>query len=223
MSVFTVLGILGGLIAASLFLSVYLYRHDPEFGKIFAAVQTILSIGGLLVAAYWYFVERKGMPHANVQLTASAARMSKEGMFVMTRMDITNTGTGLLTIKDLDLRVMSVAMSEATEAEVEALAVDAFPAKMASGRALYDSGELSWRTLKQYKASREIQIEPGETDSVFLDFVLPCTDPLLKITGSIRKPGKEDLWYKDRKILNATPICQKALKNAQALIVNVGK
>jgi hypothetical protein len=222
MSVSTVIALLIILIAASLLVSIYLYRRDPEFGKIFSAVQAMISIGGLLVAAYWYFVERKGMPHVNVKLTAQAARMSEGSMFLMTRLDISNSGTGLLTIKNVDVRVMSVAMSPPTEATVQSLGIDEFPAMLPSGRNLYDKGELGWRGVKQYASDRSIEIEPGETDSIFVDFVIPCDNGLLKISGGVRKPGKAELWYKDRKVLSAASICQSDMAKAKESVVSVG-
>jgi hypothetical protein len=208
MSVSTVLGLLFALILVSFLLSALLYRRDPEFGKVISAVQALISIGALIVAAYWYFVERKDKPHVAVRVSAQVAPLGKQAALVLARVDVENSGSGLLTITDREVRLLAARMSDGTLNTILSLPADQFPPTLPSGRELFDNGEIAWKGLRQYHAAREIQIEPTETDSIFVDFVVPCSETLVKLSASVRKPGKEDLWYKDRKLIALAPICQ---------------
>ncbi len=223
MAVSTVRCLLFALIIVSFLLSALLYRRDPEFGKVISAVQALISIGALLVAAYWYFVERKNMPHADVHVSAQVAKLGDQAALVLARADVKNNGTGLLVIKDREIRLLAARMSDATVATVLALDPGDFPPKLAIGRDLFDNGEIAWKGLRQYRNDEEIEIEPGETDSVFTDLIVPCTESLLKLSVSIRKPGKDDLWYKDRKLIALSPICNGENKQTDLQPVKVGE
>lgn len=214
MSAGNILAILGVLVLASFLVSFTLYRLDPEFGKVIAAVQAIISIGGLFIAAYWFFVERKGMPHADIVLSADVARLSERAVLVLVRADVTNKGVGLLTLGKREIRLLAVRMGDGTLNEVLALDTAAFPATLKSGRELFDHGEVAWRGLRQFTSDRPIEIEPGEKDSVFVDFVVPCTERVLKISASIRKPGEGDMWYKDRKLISIEQACASGTEKA---------
>lgn len=206
------------LISASLLISIWLYRRDPEFGKIFSAVQAMISIAGLLVAAYWFFVERKGMPHANVKLSAQAVRMSERSAMVSVRMSVENKGMTLLTLDQVKISLLAVRMKDSTEDFVLAQDTDSFPARNSSGRELYDKGEFSWKALKSYSTKYSIEIEPGETDTIFVDFIVPCTEHVLRIIGDAKKPVKTDWWYKDRMLIVTTSICNAPLDQTEKII-----
>ncbi len=220
MEVSTVLGLLITLIIVSFLLSALLYRRDPEFGKIISAVQALISIGALLVAAYWYFVERKDKPHADIHVSAQIARIGGDAALVLARVDVKNNGSGLLTIANREVRLLAARMNDANLASVLKLEPAQFPPTLPSGRELFDNGEIAWRGLRQFVADKPIHIEPGETDSIFVDFVVSCAEHLVKLTATVRKPGREELWYKDRKLVALDPICrgddaQKALQPVQ--------
>ena len=210
MEVSTVLGLLIGVIALSLILCIFLYKYDPEFGKIISAVQAIISIGALIVAAYWYFVERKDMPHADIHVSAQVEKLNGDAALILARVDIKNNGTGLLTITDREVRLLTARMNAANLDTVLHLEPTQFPPTFPAGRELFDGGEIAWKGLRQYSGRDEVKIEPGETDNIFVDLVVPCSERLVKLTASVKKPGREDLWYKDRKLIPLGPTCDGA-------------
>lgn len=208
MTVFIVL-----LAAALLFTAVLFHfssRSDKfeRYERAALAAQAIVTCVALLSAGWWYFVERKGMPHADVSLRVTAVKLDEARLLVEARLAVRNLGTTLLEVGGADFRYQPLAPDALRLDEIESLERSAFPGFEDGGQ--YQNGVLQWNVTRNY-VDREhtLELEPGERDLRHVDFIANCRHPAARVTASMEKPGDEDgrVW-RDRALVSFVELCR---------------
>lgn len=195
-------------------------------------VQAVLTAFALLLAGLWYFVERKGMSHAEVKITADGAHVSPGLLLVQARIEIKNIGYTVLRPKNWDIRLLSVLPTTTPLEEIAKADWDAWPETVADEPAYHDQ-ELRLPTIRMFKGESAREIEPGEFDVKTVDLLVPCTHKIARLTVAMQKPdprwdrtsimdrlrGKEPakLWWKDRALLSFAELCEKPVGSTAKL------
>ncbi len=209
------------------------YSRDATLDPVVKVVQAVLTAFALLLAGLWYFVERKGMSHAELALSADGVRVTDELALVHLRIEIKNVGFIALKAENWVVRLLSIVP---TDLPLDRIASDAgwdkWPATIKVRRAdggiedrlVYYEQELLWRTERNFEGWDRHEIEPGETDAKTMDFLIPCTGKVMRATVAVQKdaawnwgafkrlPYREpqrEWWWRDRINLNLGALCAK--------------
>jgi hypothetical protein len=200
-----------------------LYKRNATLDPAAKVVQAVLTAFALLLAGLWYFVERKGMSHAEIKVTADGARVSPELALVQLRIETKNVGFIVLRARHWDVRLLSIVPSyKMPLPQIATLPRGAWPEKVAGENAYFDQ-ELRWKVIRRFDGDDLHEVEPGELDVKSMDWLVPCSFRVLRATVAVEKPDKswnwralldrprgikpEPLWWKDRTMLDLGPIC----------------
>ena len=202
------------LLGIGLLIAVFIYigvRKDAHLKPWAEAVQALLTALAIVLAGYWYFVERKGEPHADVTQKVDVMPLEPGIVVVEATIQIKNIGTRLLKIKSEDVRLQKVAPAEQ---EVTALADlrggAPFSAKLTSAMRAgndeaYDEGEIAWPTLQSFDRPLDRQIEAGETDQLVVDFIVRCDARAVRIASYVSKD--DDMSWSAATLVNLREPC----------------
>ncbi|MEA2998856.1 MAG: hypothetical protein QOK17_689 [Sphingomonadales bacterium] len=208
-------------LVATILICAVLFRVWPSTEKVAAIAQSALTAAAILLAGFWYFVERKAMPHAELHLEARGVHLQAGLALVALRIDIKNGGSTVLHAAQWDVRLLSIVPTKLPLSSLAALGRDEWPE---SENAYYDQ-ELRWDVLRAFRGSDDHAVEPGESDIKAMDFIVPCTYPVLRATAALKRPqarGREerlertfnedtsdDWWWKDRALIDLQELCRK--------------
>lgn len=206
----------------------YTQRRYPDFEPHTKLTQTVLTTLALGLAGYWYLVERKGEPHADVTQTAEVVRLTDEIAAIEVQIAIKNLGSRLLRLKEGVIRLQQVSPPGFDAAALQALENEAyfdaaeFPGEDAAEGGVFQNAELKWRRLNRFAGKLENEIEPGETDIVNATFLVRCDVRTARIATQIKRESPriwgEDkgYWWKARTLVDVGKACAGALKKEEA-------
>lgn len=193
------------------------------------SLQALVTVVAVLIAGYWYLIERRGTAHANLEIAAKGVRLSGNLALVEAHVAIRNAGQIVLSPREWDVRLLAVVPGYSTP--IRAAAADAardfqaWPDQL-EGKPAYFRNELQWTSLRRYSGPAEHEVEPGERDVRTFDFVVPCDVKAAKLTVALRKPepnwwqsaeaGRE-WWWKDRLLIGLTGLCDSKAGTVAAL------
>lgn len=212
-----------------------LYRRNDKLNPVLQGVQAVLTAFAILLAGLWYFVERKGMSHAELALKVQGVRMPGDIALVQLRIEIRNVGHTLLRARDWDVRLQSVFPTDLPLAPLATTELNHWPKKVGLAEAYYDQ-EVRWPTISQFWGQDLHEIEPGEMDLKNMDFLVSCkTDTVLRASAALKKldtrwdwdsmkkriGGKKPkaLWWKERALVDLRQLCRSAAGTAMQLKV----
>jgi hypothetical protein len=92
-----ILLILAGLVGLALL--IFGYRDVTKANHWAQLLQGIFTLSAFALAAYWYFVERKGMPHADVEQMVHVVPLEADLVAIEAHVEIKNLGKRLLEIR----------------------------------------------------------------------------------------------------------------------------
>jgi hypothetical protein len=134
-------------------------------------IQAVVTSGGIVVGGVWtyrlFVKKRQKYPRASVRHDISHRKLGGGHVLLNVRATISNAGEVLLSLESAETRVQQILPLGATLLD-----------DIREGKDLVPAGEteVPWPSLFNRKSERkkgEFQIEPGESDSIQYDFVLP--------------------------------------------------
>jgi hypothetical protein len=216
--------ILVAILVALIGLAGAVYRRTAKVEGVVNVVQSFLTAVAILLAGFWYFVERKGTSHADLQLRVEGAHLTDELALLEVHLAVRNSGTTLLKADQWKVQLLSVDPATLPLAAALALPGDSWPERVGDAQ-LYSGGELLWPALRRFNGFEIHDVEPGETDIKTFDFLVACKDEkLLKVMASLRKAdfkwdptavrlGRDtratprEFWWKARALVDGGKVC----------------
>ncbi len=207
-------------LAAILFVAFRMMPDAPsKFHPSAVSLQALITVIAVVVAGYWYLIERRGTAHANVEISAIGVRLNENAVLVQARVEIENSGQILLEPQEWEVRLLSVVPSRSfpLDAAIQDARdhYDQWPERIAGAPAYFDN-ELQWSALRRFNGPAEHEIEPGERDIRIFDMLVPCTVATANLTIALRKPRPqwwrpaeppEGWWWKDRLLIGLSGLC----------------
>jgi hypothetical protein len=210
------------VLAALIWLVGRMYRKNTSIDPVLKVVQALLTAIALLLAGLWYFVERKGMSHAEIHLDAKGVHVAPGIALLQLRIETKNVGYIVLHAHQWKVRLLSVVPSDLPLDKLVRLKRDVWPARLGGVDAYYVQ-ELDWKPLRAFDDEDVHEVEPGEVDVKTMDFIVPCTLQVGRVTVALqkrdtgfdwdrlkqrlmfRKPAP--LWWKDRLLVSFLELC----------------
>lgn len=206
------------VIAGAIF--AYTQTRYPKFEPHTKLTQTVLTTLALGLAGYWYLVERKGEPHANVTQTAEVVRLSEDVAAIEVQISIKNLGSRLLKLVEGDIRLQQVSPPEFDAAALERrqdkayFDASSFPGEAPRKQGIFDGPELNWKRVNRFRGPLHNRIEPGETDLIVATFLIRCDVRTARIATQIKREdpriwgGEDGYWWKARTLVNVQQACR---------------
>ena len=196
-----VLGLLIALLVLALFIAGF--RNVEIAGKRADYAQAFFTLLAFIATAYWFFVERKGMPHADVTQTIYVQPIADRLVAVEAHVNVKNLGERLLEVGWVYSRLQLSHHRSYDFAGLNAKDDDPYwdaVKTMKNGSTLpyFNAAELQWPTWRQFDRAVRHEIEPGESDLIVLTYVMSCDDaPAVRVATDIFKPSD---WFPSRPI-----------------------
>lgn len=205
------IALLGFAAIISLGLLLYGMRNLTRASKWAQFLQALFTLLALILAGYWYFVERKGMPHADVSQTVNVMPVSNDIVAVEALVSVKNLGQRLLHIRRVQSYLQNIdANAYGYDDLVQLRGNDYWQAQRAGGGRQFDAGELRWPVARRFDAAVDHRIEPGETDVITITFLVRCSSVRqVRVATDVFRPrsASEPEWaWKARSIV---PVCQE--------------
>jgi hypothetical protein len=192
----------------------------------FKTIQVICVVGAFVLGAYWYFMERKGLPHANIAQTTHVYQVSSELVAVEVHTTIENRGSQLLRLRHARVALQLVSPGQYDYEALWALKGDAYWDAVKPGERLPDGapnrffhrGELRWFPVRTFDRPINHDIEPGETDLLVTTFLVRCNANIVRIATDIEKrpssferfTGQDPLSWKARTFTDLRRACSNS-------------
>ena len=211
------------LLAVAVVAVVLAIRFMPETTSKFhpsaLSLQALMTVLIAVLAAYWYLIERKGMPHATVELSATGVRLDERTALIQARVEVENSGHVVLRPPQWDVRLLSIVPSlgapSAAAAAHARRGVALWPDQLAGAWAYYN-GEMRWTVIRQFLGPAVLEIEPGERDVKTFDIFVSCELVAARLTVALRKPDpawwqrsapEGGWWWSDRLTFGLADVC----------------
>jgi hypothetical protein len=188
--------LLGGLTLVAIFIfgtkKLDVAHKHAEFA------QALFTLAAFLATAYWFFVERKGQPHADVSQVVHVLPLGRGLIMVEAHISVKNLGERLLRLERLTSRVQVVHAAPYNIRALGDLNGDEYWNAWRSdregiedvGNSHFNYSELRWPIIKEYEQEVDHEIEPGETDLIVVTFVLNCQSGMdwVRVASDIQHP-----------------------------------
>jgi hypothetical protein len=216
------------LLAAILFLALFILGvRDVDISEKRAKyAQALLTLLALGTTAYWFFLERKGMPHADVTQKLEVLPLGDDLVAVEAHIQIKNLGQRLLEINHVNSRLQAVRPDAYDYAGLNKKRGDEYWSALRpkGDEKQFLSAELRWPILRRYDNPVEHRIEPGETDLIVVTFLVSCSEyDWVRVASDVYNPsttnsesteedmtdsgGVEGLAWKTRSFANLYEAC----------------
>lgn len=199
-------------VSALMLVAFGLYRWKASTHEAALIFQAVLTGAAIVVAGYWYVVERRGSPHADVSQTVTQAPLGDGLVAVEVIVSVRNLGSTLLKISTADIRLQQVYPNVVDLDAIRETKIDQWPNMFADGRPMFNGTELQWPILKWYHDKIDNEVEPGETDTIIADFVIPCAVKRYRIATELAKPEGPGLTWKARTFGSTVSECGKVAR-----------
>lgn len=178
-------------------------------------LQAAFTLGALALAAYWYFVERRGLPHADVSQTVHTIPVGPGLVAIEAHVSIKNLGERLLKIGRINSKLQRVEGGTYGYQELGDRSGKAYweAVRPKSGQgAQFHETELRWPIHEQYEGPVKHVVEPGETDLIVVTFLYPCSEARqVRLATDIISPNKSgpgELAWKARSFASLEKACE---------------
>ena len=171
-------------------------RSTHEATLMFQAVVTSLAI---LAAGYFYFIERRAAPHLDISQSISILPLEDGYVDIEVLISLKNLGSTLLQLRRVDSRLQRVSPSGLNLNELTSMTIgpkyNKWPEKFLDGTTdMFVKNEMRWPVIRYLTQQASNDIEPGESDTIFVSYIVPCDFKVAKISSQVQKPGYEKWW-----------------------------
>jgi hypothetical protein len=210
-------------LAVGLALSRAIQWKDSAFKEAASIFQAVLTAGAILLTGYWYFVDRKGQPHADLSQIISVEPLKPGYVAVETQISIKNLGEKLLTIKQAQFVLQRVsppldAPAETSPEELSKLPPKSWPAHGVIGKdgyatPIFNDSELVWPPIRMYDSKETNDIEPGETDTMIATFIVNCDMKVVRVEAYVLKggTGNSERWWHSAGFADVRKECERKI------------
>ena len=205
--------VLAGLVGLSFL--IYGFRDLTKANDWAKLLQAIFTLAAFSLAAYWYFAERKGMPHADVQQSVTVRSLADGIVAVEAHVAVKNLGARLLRLNEIQSYLQDVEATTYNYAQLAELedALYWTAARPSNGGAHFTRAELRWPVVRGFHDQVEHRIEPGETDLIVITFLVQCKEvaDTVRVATDILRPdaGPERHAWKTRSFTDLGDACSE--------------
>lgn len=164
-----------------------------------AILQSIVTIFAVLVGGFWTYTlfvkERGNYPHATIEHAISHIAFSKDINLLRVLMTVKNTGTSMLEIKNMFIRVQRILPAPPC-ANTQPCAADQVNKALRGVDRKED--RFSWPLISERTTQWDtpIEIEPSEQDQIDFEFAVPANVTDVRIYNYIRNEKKKEIgWF----------------------------
>ncbi|PEQ14565.1 hypothetical protein B2G71_03045 [Novosphingobium sp. PC22D] len=158
--------------------------------------QALFTIFAFAITAYWFFVERKGMPHANVSQSIVLVPLGKGLVAVEAHLTVENLGQRLLKIGHVDIRLQLLDAERYDYGALNGKRGDEYwkARRPTEGhKSQFQGSELQWPIFRRYDHDVDYRIEPGEKDLIVATFLMKCRyADHIRVASDIYNPAAQD-------------------------------
>lgn len=196
---------LGLAILACLLWGLIILRSDEGMRNGIQGLAAALSSIALLTAAYWYFIERRGVPKVNVEPSGQAWPIGDGSLLVRANIKVSNVGVSAVRLgKKVPVEVEIGQVYPPAGKQAAALA-KAMQDSVAAGKKDFGLVQTDkWPLRASNYDGIEAVIEAGETENLYYKTIIPCQDGMeLAITAKVPKQlGQLDQMFEPDKRQN---------------------
>jgi hypothetical protein len=155
----------------------YLETHN----KLFSSLQMIITGSAVALGAWWFTARRQRYPRANITNTVTHRIIAPGYVWVHIRTDITNTGNVLLEIVNALTWLQKIVPAPVVYRDqiIQGL-TPAGP----------NCTEIQWPTIDDRQCDVATEIEPGESDFLAWDFIIPDEHKTIRVFTAIHNETK---------------------------------
>ena len=127
-----------------------------------------LMVGAAGIAIYLFGVEREGYPRAEVQHSVATRPLDERWTWLYATVTLRNAGKRLIELHDKEVVVRVQRVLPLSRV---------FREQLASGTSIVPPGDrrVPWKRIgSEYRLPINLRVEPGESDSIDYEFVIPC-------------------------------------------------
>ncbi len=139
-------------------------------------VQSVFTIGAIIVAGIWFFVQREAEVKANIDQKVTHRQITKDWTWVHVSVTISNQGKRFLDLESGVIRIQRILPLE--KKIKDKIMNNQDPIVIGT----HNVGKVSWLKLcEPYEPKFKVGIEPGEVDKVNCEFIIPAFIHTVKI------------------------------------------
>ena len=207
--------------ALVLFVLVYVFASGERWSRSAGTMQALITTAGILTAGYLYLVERRGQPHADVSQAVEAVSLPDQNVLIQASVTVKNLGTQLLLINQIrsSLKVMDLEALGLPELPTAANADYWNATSTVRGKTApaFLETEIEWPQRRLYDEVVHHEVEPGESDLLTVDFIIPCMKArYVRVATDVEKRPPDDakdearnMVWKTRTLVDLKPACEK--------------
>jgi len=157
-------------------------------------VQSLLICLSIISAGVWFYLQRDPLPKANITHEITHRRITPEFTWLHVSISITNVGKRLLHLDSGFTRIQNNLPSDPAVADL-----------IKTGKSPFspETFRIPWPLIDSYNLNLTIDIEPGETDILNHDFIIPSEVRTVKVYSYFER--LQDLGWSKTTIYDITP------------------
>lgn len=201
---------LAALFLVSLGSAWLVYNKSNSFKEAAGSLQAVLTAAAIMIAGYWYIVERKGHPHADIMQTIDVVGLNNGYVALEATISIKNLGLTVLRPSLTDIRLQQVAPFQFPVRALIGTSREDWPDHVVvngTRKLAYFGSELMWPVLKHFSTDPKAEIEPGETDRIVATFIVPCSLHVVRVESAVEKSSSEALWWRTQSFAKLDDAC----------------
>ena len=158
-------------------------------------VKNVVSIIAVLVGGFWtydtFVKQRSDYPHANLEHLISHIKLANKNNLMHVTVKVANIGSSLIEVNSTDVRIQQILPLMCVQRDDECPEIQIHRALTQVPR---ENDVFSWprisQRIKDFK--QIIAIEPGETEQLDFEFVVPVSIKAVRVYSYIRNVRKND-------------------------------
>lgn len=198
------------MVTLSVVAATYLGRHEHIHTGA-SIVQAFLTSTAIGLAGYFYFVEGRGKPHADVSQTIQTAPLRNGDIVVEAAVVVKNLGTQRLRVSHITSVLQIVDLKPLGMENVPDSSAPYWNALDEVGGLrgpAFKEGELRWPQARRFDGSINHEIEAGESDLITVTFLVPCFDiRYARVATDVTKGGEDQMVWKARSFVDLDSVC----------------
>ena len=151
---------------------------------------SLLSVVALLLAGYWYFIERKGYPKLNVEPAITAWPTAENGLLIWSSIKMTNVGNMALQFRASDKITVQIGQVSPLTGKQGTALLESMAEVRSLGKKKFDLLQTEvWPSRATFHGPISAVIEAGETENLYFKSVIPCLDNMV-VAVTVTVPKK---------------------------------
>jgi len=146
-------------------------------------VQAVVTMAALVVGGYWtynvFVKERRAFAHANIEQKISHVALTEKTTLLRVGVDLTNTGSSLMSIEEAIVRVQQILPLASCATEPCART----QVREALSNTVRKDDQFSWPLIgeRELKFTKTDEVEPGEKQTLDFEFAVPSSVKLVRV------------------------------------------